>query len=334
MNTPNDHIHSLGYLALASRLKRMSDTLYAACLEFYRANGIEFEPSNFPLLTLVEQRPDISLSDASAALGLTHAAVSQKAAQLQKAGLVRLTAAKTDKRSKTMSLTAKAHQLIGRLQPLWYAIRQTQHEIGAELAYPLLPTLDAFEKAITAAGLQHQMAGHLRGYYAERITIREYNKELSPHFKRLNELWLNEYFSIEPHDVKVLGNPKSYILDRGGRVYFAELDGQVVGTCALYPDEVEQGGARAFEFTKMAMDPSLRGKGIGRRLLSYVIEDAQAQGIERLYLLTSSRLNPACHLYRTMGFVDIPMTADDTAKYKRADVKMELWLKEPVRAVA
>ncbi len=334
MGNPNDHIHSLGYLALGSRLKRISDALYAACAEFYKANGVEFEPSNFPLLTLIEQQKVVSLSDAATALGITQAAISQKATQMQKAGLIKLTQSTLDKRSKSMSLTTKGQVLIGQLQPLWYAIRQTQHDIGSELLHPLLPLLDAFETAISGVNLLHQMATHLRDYYAERIVITQYNKTLSPHFKRLNELWLNEYFSIEPHDKKVLGDPQRYILDRGGRIYFALLDAQVVGTCALYPEESDDKTGASYEFTKMAMDPNLRGKGIGRRMLAHVIEEACGDGIERLYLLTSSKLNPACHLYRTMGFTDVPLTAQDAAKYNRADVKMELWLNQTNRSAA
>jgi len=325
-----DHIHALGYLALGSRLKRISDTLYSACANFYQANHITFDPSNFPLLSLLDQEQELSITEAASALGLTHAAVSQKAAYLVKEGWAEMHADMQDKRSRRIRLSDDGKALVIKMQPLWYAIRQTQQDIGSEQTHPLLPLLDAFERGINDANLEQRMADHLRGYFAQRIAICHFTPSLAPHFESLNRQWIQEYFTLEPHDVKVLGNPQKYIIDRGGRVYFAMLDGEVVGTCALYPE-----ASGSYEFTKMAMNPALRGKGIGRKLLQFVIDDARnSLNADRIYLLTSASLNPACHLYRSLGFVDIPLSREDKEKYQRADVKMEMWLNETARKVA
>ena len=39
--------------------------------------------------------------------------------------------------------------------------------------------------------------------------------------------------TIEESDRKMLNDPKGYILDRGGAILIALLDGEPVGTCAL-----------------------------------------------------------------------------------------------------
>ena len=324
----NDHIHSLGYLALGSRLKRISDKLYTEVSGFYQSQGIEFEPSCFPLLTLVEQEGEISISDAVTALGVSQPAISQRVSQMEKQGLLKLKASKEDKRSKRIVLTNSGKMLITQLQPLWYAIRQTQHDVGEQATESLLPLLDKFERSIDDANLQQRMKSHLREYYSERIRILDYTPELAKHFERLNRMWIEDMFTMEPYDVKVLGDPQSYIIDKGGEVYFAELDGEIIGTCALFKEGDE------FEFTKMGVEPHLRGLGIGRKMLAYAQQRAIARQAKRVYILTNSVLNPACHLYRSMGFVDIPVTAEDNQKYKRSDVKLEWIAQAPAKKAA
>lgn len=312
-----DHIHSLGYLALGSRMKRIADKLYSEVSALYASHGIDFDPGCFPLLTLLDQQPLITISEAAQSLGLSHAAVSQKASWMEKKGLLKLKPSPADKRSKMITLTPKGKALVNQLQPLWYAIRQTQYDLGQGVTHPLLEMLDEFERTLNDASMQQRMKSHLRDYYGERLRIVDYRPELASHFARLNIQWLEEFFSVEPYDQKVLGDPQTYIIDRGGEIYFAELDGEIVGTCALFPEGDE------FEFTKMGVEPHLRGMGVGRKMLAYALERATALQAKRVYILTSNSLNPATHLYRSMGFVDIPMNAADKQKYARADVKLE-----------
>jgi ribosomal protein S18 acetylase RimI-like enzyme len=107
-------------------------------------------------------------------------------------------------------------------------------------------------------------------------------------------------------------------------------------TLALLTDAVDRGFEEQVRFlADIVRHPSLRGRGIGRKLLRYVIDDARERlHADRLFLLTASCLHPACHLYRSMGFIDVPLSAEDKAKYKRADVKMELWLNHTARKLA
>lgn len=149
------------------------------------------------------------------------------------------------------------------------------------------------------------------------IEMLDYDPALAKEFERLNRLWLEEFFCVEDYDAKVLGNPQQYIIDQGGEIYFARVDGKIVGTCALFKEGDE------YEFTKMGVEPSLRGAGIGRVMLAYALARAEALKARRVYILTSSSLKPALHLYRSMGFADIPLSAEDKSKYQRADVKLE-----------
>ena len=50
------------------------------------------------------------------------------------------------------------------------------------------------------------------------------------------------------------------------------------------------------------LDPQLRGRGLGRRLIAELLELAEWIGYERIALETFSELRAAAHLYRSFGF--------------------------------
>jgi len=52
-----------------------------------------------------------------------------------------------------------------------------------------------------------------------------------------------------------------------------------------------------------------RGQGIGTRLLEYVIQQARAEGVLRITLLTDLKNDNAQDLYRKLGFVNSSMQA-------------------------
>jgi GNAT superfamily N-acetyltransferase len=94
-----------------------------------------------------------------------------------------------------------------------------------------------------------------------------------------------------------------------------------VGCCALLRlDDA------SFEVAKMAVTPVWRGRGLGRRLLEYVIDRARQLRARRLYLETNSRLLPAIRLYESLGFQHLPTDRATPSPYRRANVYMELVL--------
>jgi GNAT superfamily N-acetyltransferase len=149
--------------------------------------------------------------------------------------------------------------------------------------------------------------------------IREFQPGDESAFHSLNVEWIERYFRIEPPDEAVLSNPQSAILDPGGRIFFAVRDGVAIGCCALiYLHEGE------FEVAKMAVAPQAQGQGIGRALLTAVIDEARRSGVRRLSLETNRVLTPAIRLYESCGFQHIPADRVHPSPYARSDVAMEL----------
>ncbi len=81
----------------------------------------------------------------------------------------------------------------------------------------------------------------------------------------------------------------------------------LAGFCALKALEAGHG-----EVKSMRAAPSARGTGVGRAMLSHIIETARARGYDRLSLETGTAPlhGPAVALYRKMGFESCEAFAD------------------------
>ncbi len=156
---------------------------------------------------------------------------------------------------------------------------------------------------------------------AAEIGIRQFQLGDAAAFRRLNEEWINRFFRIEPKEERILADPQSTILDRGGRIFFATAGERYIGCCALI-----RLSDRDFEVAKTAVEPAYQGSGIGRRLLLAAIEEARTAGARRLYLETNHVLKPAIRLYESLGFKHIDANRVIPSAYERADVYMELFL--------
>ena len=140
-------------------------------------------------------------------------------------------------------------------------------------------------------------------------------------FRLLNEQWIERYFKIEAKDQSALSDPRKIIIEPGGAILLATVNGRSVGCCALLRISDHE-----FEVAKMAVAPEFQGRGIGRTLLSATIEEARSLGATRLYLETNHVLKPAIALYESLGFRHIDPANIVPSVYARADVYMEMFL--------
>jgi GNAT superfamily N-acetyltransferase len=101
---------------------------------------------------------------------------------------------------------------------------------------------------------------------------------------------------------------QAILADAGkGKIYVARDGREVVAMCSLlYTISTAEGG-RAALFEDLVVAPDYRKRGIGASLLKYVIEQARADGVLRLTLLTDMQNERAQAMYRRVGFVGSPM---------------------------
>lgn len=152
---------------------------------------------------------------------------------------------------------------------------------------------------------------------APDIRIVDFAPQWREDFARLNLEWLERWFAVEPIDREVLGDPETHLLAGGGQVLFAiDRDDRALGTVALKYE-----GDGVYELTKMAVDNTQRGGGIGRLLMLGVLDKFRALQGRELFLESSTKLTPALKLYESVGFRHYPAPRPGS-HYARADVYM------------
>ena len=147
------------------------------------------------------------------------------------------------------------------------------------------------------------------------VEIIPFTTALTEPIKTLNIEWLKKYFKVEPKDEIVLSNPQGEIIDKGGMIFYAKYNDEIIGTVSLIKiDET------TFELSKMAVTDGVQGLGIGKKLMVHCMDIAEEKGIKKLILYSNRKLLPAIHLYEKFGFVGIAL---EDGVYERADIKME-----------
>jgi GNAT superfamily N-acetyltransferase len=293
-----DIFAELGDLALASRLKRLSEALMAEGEDIYEDLGIPFKPRWFPVFYALSRRSPQAVGELAAALGVSHTAVAKTAGELVRAGLVRAVAdAGGDRRRRLYGPSPAGRRALVRLRPVWLEIRKGARDVLAEAGVDLLGDIERFERTLARRSVADRVRERLRLEPRRRLEIVDYRPAYKKHFRSLNEEWLREHFTIEKEDAAILADPMGRVVRRGGFVLFALWDGEVAGTCAVMK---HPGGQ--LELCKMAVRSDLRRRGIGGALVAAAIDRARSMGARMLFLRTSPVLADAIRLYRRAGF--------------------------------
>lgn len=143
----------------------------------------------------------------------------------------------------------------------------------------------------------------------DRLKVIEYQDNFKEKLYELSVEWLNKYVSIEPEDIKILNNPKEVIIDKGGHIYFATLENEIVGTVSLIKKS-----EKIYKLAKLAVTEKAKGMGIGKMLMDKCITISMGKGIDKLILYTNKKLYPAISLYKKYNFQEIKLKKTNTLK--------------------
>ncbi len=111
---------------------------------------------------------------------------------------------------------------------------------------------------------------------------------------------------FQDFEAELAGLPGKYA-NPEGCILLAEADGKPAGVVALRALV----GDTVAEMKRLYVRPSARGRGLGRRLASAIVDEARKRRYEALRLDTLPHLAEAIELYRAMGFVEIPAYNDN-----------------------
>lgn len=309
-----DFIKELGYLAIATRMKRLTDRFMRGAIEVYQSFGIDFEPRWFALFYLLHsQGGSLSISEISQSLKMSHPAVIQISQMLVKKELIESFQDEGDRRIRRLNLTDRGREMASELQPIWNDFEIATAKMFEGAGVDMLDLVQKIESELNRESISERIINQVKERQYRSVKILDYAEEFKEYFKTLNVEWLEKYFEVEKRDLEILMNPKSEILHKGGFIIFAVVGGEIVGTGALLMVDSE-----TFEIAKMAVTERAQGKQVGKRITDALIKKAREEGAKRVILKTDNKLWAAVNLYRKAGFrVTVGEKVKTTGVYER-----------------
>jgi ribosomal protein S18 acetylase RimI-like enzyme len=146
----------------------------------------------------------------------------------------------------------------------------------------------------------------------DQVTIRDFRPEDQPVVRALVLGGLGDHFGTidETKNPDLDDIPTAYVA-KGSKVIVAELGAEIVGAGTLIEEHPGIG-----RLVRMSVAKGQRGRGIGRNLVSYLLEEARRRGYRRVLVETTDDWQDAIGLYRACGF--------QTEGFRDGDIHMYL----------
>ena len=305
---------------LPGKLRKISALLLNDSTKIYSGIFNNIEQRSYDLLSLILKNGPQSIKNISFSLNITHPAAVQIVNKLIKKKLVIKYDLPEDKRVTIIKITDKGIDVVNKLSLTVSKIDQLYQDLINEVDPKIIVTLNMIEEKLKSKSLVDRYKEKQKDEQIKKVKIVRYIPDYKSDFKRLNTEWLEKYFEVEKEDKKALDDPESYYIKNGGEIFFAILEHEVCGTCAM-----KRISRDIYELSKMAVSKNYQGKQIGKKLALTAIGFAYEKGAQKIVLETSPKLNAAINLYKKLGF-EILSELERTI-YKRALFKMELKLK-------
>jgi DNA-binding MarR family transcriptional regulator len=310
-----DLLRDLGELALATRLRRLSERLLGSVNELYGELGLPFQGRWFGLVRVLARSDNRGVVELAAELGLSHTAVAHLLRELEEAGWVETRPDPGDARRRQACLTGRGREGLERLEPVWEGVRRTTAALLERQAPDLLEQLASLEEDLDRVPLADRMLAELGRPPRRRLQVVAYRSAYRKVFRELNLAWLLERFEPEEEELRLLADPARHILRRGGQILVALWEDRPVGVCALLCH-----GPGNFELAKLAVDAAHRRRGAGEALVREACRRARQAGAPSLWLLTHPSLEEAGRLYARLGFT---VTGPDAQHPSRPSLRLE-----------
>ncbi|WP_422082470.1 bifunctional helix-turn-helix transcriptional regulator/GNAT family N-acetyltransferase [Ulvibacterium sp.] len=293
-----DVLNELGYLAGASRFRRISEKLQQDGDKIYSDAHIQFKASWFPVYyVLAKSHSAQTILEITRQIDFSHITVKNILQELNSNALVRIEPNPNDKRSKLVSLTKKGRELQDKLEPLWLLFSNTLKDVFS-IGHPdIINILNRLDRQINSFPINERILKPKETF----IRIIDYKPSLKKHFQELAGPWLLQVLNgkLEDDDAFTLNNPDKAYLKNGGFLFYAKYKRDVVGCVALKRLDDD-----TFEFAKLFINPKFRKLGIATRLIERCISRCMENEAKELWLQTTMSMPQAHKLYYKLGFND------------------------------
>ena len=114
-----DYLRELGFLALASRMKRVSDEMIHSGRDMYKSLEVDIEPNWYMIFLLLKEEKELSVMEIAKRLRLSHPSIIAIIEKMAKKGYLKSRKCDMDGRSQKWSLTARSIKALPDFERIW-----------------------------------------------------------------------------------------------------------------------------------------------------------------------------------------------------------------------
>ena len=256
----------------------------------YLSTGYTFTQCH--VLFEIHRNEAIGLMDLVNILLIDKSNASRTLKKLVQLGLVRTSKGASDQRQKKFSLTEEGE----------LALKSTIDLANVQVN-EALANLNPAEHEQVIEGMRLYANALRKGRLQEGYTIRRIKKKDNAQVAAVIRGVMTEFAAVgegysigDPEVDDMYGNYR----DDDSAYYVIEFESKVVGCGGVA--RLKGGKKTTCELRKMFFLPETRGRGLGRRLLLTLLDDARKFGYSQCYIETLKRMRAAVALYEKNGF--------------------------------
>lgn len=156
-----DFLKKIGYAGLTSRIKRINDSLLYSTREFYKTQNLDIEPNWHMVILLLKEKGQLSNSQISCELQLSHPAVVRMINQMKAKDYIVAKEDISDNRRTLLELSEKAYKELPKLEQCWNACVETMKEITKNKKL-IFEALEDIEKQLEEADYRTRTENNLK----------------------------------------------------------------------------------------------------------------------------------------------------------------------------
>lgn len=306
-----DHLASLGSLGFTFRTRRLVDRIGDAGRRFYSRLDVPLEPNWHALLLYLDRHGPVAVTEAAAALRVSHPAVIDMVRRMESKGLVATAPDPADGRRRVLTLSEHGRASMPEFKRLWSVVGEELEEIIERTAGgDALACLASIERLLDEEELDTRVLRRLeRGEGPKRpprepaaVAIRPAlaaDRDAVVHIARELVRAADSYAydpDIADDELWAYWSPP-----QRGHGFVAELDDAVAGMFVIRPNNPGPGAHVAN--ASYAVRADLRGMGLGRRMGEASLGLAADLGYSAMQFNTVVGTNAnAVRLWRSLGF--------------------------------
>lgn len=294
----SDYLKQLGSLALASRLRRLSDLFLSDVEKWYRIIDVGIAPRCLPVLLFVQDSGPIEIKEIARGLQLSHSAVSQLITLLTKEKLLTAMGSPSDGRAKVIHLTKKGTEFLARNNSIKGIVSAAVEEVIRESNSTILEEIEKVENTLQQKNFLPRLLDFEQRTSFECLPFKkEFLSELQALVLHIQQ---NEFnIPITLADQPDLIDPISFFRKDNGEFWVAVRKKVVLGSIGLLSIGNHDGVLR-----KMFVKNEARGihPKVAKALLEILLDHAKKHGFKRILLGTTAKYKAAHAFYEKHGF--------------------------------